>query len=152
MANKLFPYSFMCAAAFVVSQVAVAQDVELKTLFTTAQERQVINSNRYHDDQPASAPIVTEPTQEAEKIQDLVKEQVVKTFQVAGISIDREGGRFAWLNGTMYSNNSELEDGLILKIRDGNVKSVLIKTADGSSFSGLTGETIEVIYRKVVNQ
>ena len=152
MANKTFVYSLFFVLFTLMTKQAIAQQVDLKTLFTTPQERQLINSNRYHVNQPLPTPVTPEPVMETEKIQELVKELVTKNFTVSGISVDREGSRFAWVNGTMYSNNSALEDGLTLMIKDGKVKSVLIKTAEGEYFSGLTGETIEVSYRKAVNQ
>ena len=66
------------------SQTALA--AELSTLFTTPQERALINSNRYKSDEVKSQPVVVDAVVEA-PLQLLLKEEVSREYIISGITV-----------------------------------------------------------------
>ena len=131
---------FITAAA--ISQPSQA---ELSTLFTTPQERQIINANRYKSEQ-----VVTRPTQaaesEIEEIQQLILEKVEMSYSVTGITISDSGPNTAWINNQMYEEGEHLEDSSHFKVITGDDIKVRITTPDGKQYFATSGETIDVTY------
>jgi len=93
----------------VASSLALAptsQAADLLTLFTTPQERQIINANRYKTDKVSRAPKKdVEPLQ----IRELIKEEVKKTFVISGITVSNEGQHSVWINNQVYQDGEQLE-------------------------------------------
>ena len=136
----LFACLFITTAA--ISQPSQA---EISTLFTTPQERQIINANRYKTGQ-----VVTRPTQVAEpeidEIQQLIQEEVAMSYSVTGITISDSGPNTVWINNQMYEEGEHLEDSSHFKVITGDDIRVRITTPDGKQYFATSGETIDVTY------
>ena len=128
---------------------ALAEDTsQLLTLFTTPQERQLINSNRYKgDSQPR--PVEVQTTRETNAVSSLVKEEVSVRYQISGISTNTEGSKTAWVNGKPYESGDVMDDGSKIRIRN---STVIITTADGKSHSALSGEVLDLTFLRAVEQ
>ena len=132
-------------AAWLAPQPLLAADI--MTLFTTPQERQIINSNRYKTDEPK--PVETDPEPEVEielPMQMVTMEQVVASYDVSGITLSNDGAHTVWINKTAYEDGAQLDDNSRVKvIADANLR-VRITTPDGKHHFAASGETLEVTY------
>ena len=146
------PVTTLCLLAglvFASSGAALpAMASDLSTLFTTPQERQLINSNRYKRDQPKPQPVVIEV--EEAPIQILAREEVSVEYRVSGISLATDGAHTAWINGTAYEDGARLDDGSRLRINAGNDLRVRITAPDGKNYYATGGETLTVTYMAAV--
>lgn len=123
-----------------------ARAADLSTLFTTPQERQIINSNRYKSDtakpvKPVENAIVIETP-----IQQLLLEEVTHEYLVSGITLSQEGDHTVWINSTIYQDGAELDDRSKIKIVAGKDVRLRITAPDGKHYFGKSGETVEVKY------
>ena len=128
---------------------------ELSTLFTTPQERQLINANRYKLDEPRVQPVVVEPDElivepDASPVQLLIQEEVSVDYQVSGISLATDGSHTVWINGSAYEDGAELDDGSRVKIMGGNDIRVRITAPDGKHYYATSGESLVVTYMAAV--
>jgi hypothetical protein len=122
-----------------------AQSAELSTLFTTPQERQIINSNRYKsDDNSAPPPVQAEAT--PVPIQRSFQEQVTREYKVSGITVSSDGPHTVWINSLAYEDGEQLEDKSRIKVLVGDEIRVRITTPDGKNYFATSGETLEVTY------
>ncbi|MCP4494310.1 MAG: hypothetical protein GY820_44470 [Gammaproteobacteria bacterium] len=119
---------------------------ELATLFTTPQERQLINANRYKIGEPRKPREVVRP--ESNEIRQLVREEVSKSYFIAGIVVTEDGVRNAWINKQVYEDGELIDDECRLRVLVGDSIRVRITTPDGKDYYGLSGETVEVSYLK----
>ena len=117
----------------------------LSTLFTTPEERQIINSNRYKSDDDSPPPIVVEETSET-PVQSMFQEQVTRQYKISGITISRDGSYTVWINSTAYVDGEELEDKSRIKVMVGDEIRVRITAPDGKNYYATSGETLEVNY------
>ena len=128
-------------------------DSRLSTLFTTSQERILIDSNRYKN-KPQDK--IAEPQQnsspEVEATTQAVKEPVTKSFNVSGFTLTISGQNVAWINGKPYENGSLLEDGSKLYISNKKGVAVQIKTPDGKYHSLPTGKPVEISYQNPIDK
>ncbi len=127
--------------------VAVYQPVsfaELATLFTTPQERQIINANRYKTDEVKKAPEIILP--ENSGIRELVREEVSKSYFVSGITVSNDGVSTVWINNQVYEDGERIDDASRITVLDGDNIRVRITTPDGKHYYGSSGETVEVSY------
>jgi len=117
---------------------------ELSTLFTTPQERELIDSNRYGsgDNKPK---VVVEDTIEV-PVQQLYQEEVTRQYKVSGITISRDGPHTVWINSTAYEDGAELEDKSKIKVMVGDEIRVRITAPDGKNYYATSGETLELTY------
>ncbi len=123
---------------------AGAVNAEVKTLFTTAQERQIINANRYKNEEIVRPSIFEES--ETEFIAPLVREEFKISFVISGITISDSGPHFVWINNQLYEDGGQLEDDSLIRVlHDGNIR-VRITAPDGKRYFGTSGETVEVTY------
>ncbi len=123
---------------------------QLMTLFTTPQERQVINNNRYKGDKPQQVvKSLPEPEKESNAVQELLKEEVNVTYVVSGVSTNTEGNGTAWINGKPYESGDTMDDGSKVRIRN---TTVVITTADGKAHSAISGEVLELTYLRKVEE
>jgi len=123
----------------------VVQAAELSTLFTTPQERQIINSNRYKsDDGTIRQPIENETA--PEPVQQLVREEVIREYRVSGITVSSDGPHTVWINSLAYEDGEQLEDKSRIKVMVGDEIRVRITTPDGKNYLATSGETISVTY------
>jgi hypothetical protein len=127
---------------------AVRADV--KTLFTTSQERQIINANRYKVDEITRPPVFEDT--ETEFIAPVIREEFKILFVITGITVSKSGPHFVWINNQLYEDGEYLEDDSQIKVlHDGKIR-VRITAPDGKRYYGTSGETVEVSYlTEVVN-
>lgn len=123
----------------------VVQAAELSTLFTTPQERQIINSNRYKsDDGTIQQPVENETA--PQPVQQLVQEEVTREYRVSGITVSSDGPHTVWINSLAYEDGEQLEDKSRIKVLVGDEVRVRITTPDGKDYLATSGETISVTY------
>jgi len=123
---------------------AGGENTEVKTLFTTTQERQIINANRYKNEEIVRPSIFEES--ETEFIALLVQEEFKISFVISGITISDSGPHFVWINNQRYEDGGHLEDDSLIRVlHDGNIR-VRITAPDGKRYFGTSGETVEITY------
>ena len=151
MQNKYFPrrYSNLkrmalpCLLLLVASQTALAS--ELSTLFTTPQERELINSNRYNSDEVEPRSVVVDEVVEA-PLQLLLKEEVSREYIISGITVSSEGPHTVWINSQAYEDGEALDDNSKIKVVVGDEVAVRITAPDGKHYFATSGETLDVTY------
>lgn len=122
-------------------------NAEVETLFTTPQERQLINANRYKTD-------VVDKHQEEEVRTEFVaptaQEEINISFTISGITISNNGPHSVWINNLVYEDGEHLEDNSHIKVLTGEKVRVRITTPDGQIYYGTSGEIVDVSYMAVV--
>jgi hypothetical protein len=123
---------------------------ELSTLFTTPQERQLINTNRYTSDEvrPRVQSNQEEPT--ITNIQQLVQEEVRETITISGITLSDSGPNMVWINSLAYEDGASMDNKMRIKVMPGSKVKVRITAPDGKHFFATSGETIEIVYQAAV--
>ena len=120
---------------------------ELMTLFTTPQERQIINANRYKSDEPKPQPTVAaNPELSDMPMQQLLKEEVTHEYSISGISLSPEGAHTVWINAKMYADGDQLADKSRVKVMVGNEIRVRITAPDGKHYYATSGEKLQITY------
>ena len=119
---------------------------DLSTLFTTPQERQLINSNRYKDDQAKPTVPAVETEQPVQLPSPMAREEVVREYRISGITVSQEGVHSAWINSIVYEDGEQLDDGSRIKVMVGDEIRVRITAPDGKQYYATSGETLEVSY------
>ena len=121
---------------------------ELSTLFTTPQERQLINANRYKSDEVKPQPVQDAPDESP--VQFMVQEEVSVEYRISGISLSADGAHTAWINSLAYEDGARLDDGSRVMIMSGDDDRVRITTPDGKQHFAASGETLSVSYMAAV--
>ena len=121
---------------------------ELSTLFTTPQERQLINANRYKSDEVKPQPVQDAPDETP--VQFSVQEEISVEYRVSGISLSADGAHTAWINSMAYEDGARLDDGSRVGIMAGDDVRVRITAPDGKHYFATSGETISVSYLAAV--
>jgi hypothetical protein len=127
-----------------------AAAAELSTLFTTPQERELIDSNRYGsgDDKPK---VVVDVDKTIETpVQQIFQEAITRQYKISGITISRDGPHTVWINSAAYEDGGELEDKSKIKVMVGDEIRVRITAPDGKNYYATSGETLEVSYLAAV--
>ena len=133
----------LVAIIVALSGVSRLAHADLETLFTTPQERRIINTNRYKTDEVVKPRV--QPNQ-IETLAPLLREEVNKSFVISGITISNSGPHSVWINNQVYEDGAHLDDNSHIKVlTDSNIR-VRITTPDGKSYYGTSGEIIEVTY------
>ena len=122
-------------------------NAEISTLFTTQQERQLINANRY---KTAEVKPKAQATDVVESIQQLVQEEVRKSITISGITLSNSGPGMVWINSQSYEDGDRLDDKMPIKVITGKAVKVRITAPDGKHFYATSGETIEIVYQAAV--
>jgi flavin-dependent dehydrogenase len=135
--------SLLILASLAAGLLHPAQAAELSTLFTTPQECQIINTNRYKGAE-VKRPVVTEAVELP--IQQLVQEKVTREYKISGITVSRDGPHTVWINSLAFEDGEELEDKSKVKVVVGDEIKVRITTPDGKHYYATSGETLEVTY------
>jgi len=143
VANLLLPAMILAGALGITESVGA----DIQTLFTTPQERQVINSNRYKTDEIVKPHV--EPAQ-TEFVTPVAQEEINKSFVISGITISNSGPHSVWINSQVYEDGEHLEDNSHIKVLTGNNIRVKITAPDGKIYYGTSGETVEVTYMGTV--
>ena len=123
---------------------------DLATLFTTPQERQLINANRYRSDEVKAQPVQDDDDRDESPIQRLAQGEVSVEYQISGISLANDGVYTVWINATAYEDEALLEDGSRIKILAGDDIRVRITVPDGKHYFATSGETLSVSYMAAV--
>ena len=119
---------------------------DLMILFTTPQERQIINTNRYKTDDPKPVEF-EEPEVEIDlPMQMITMEEVAASYTVSGITLSNDGSHSVWINKTFYEDGAQLEDNSRVKVFADKDIRVRITTPDGKHHFATSGETLEVTY------
>jgi len=143
MRNKPVLASVLCLWLGLLPAAVVGAD--FATLFTTPQERQIINANRYKsDDAPLPEP-EPEQTEEVSILPEL-KEEVTYEYSISGITLSRDGPHTVWINSLAYEDGEELEDSSKIKVVVGDEIMVRITAPDGQDYFGAAGQVLEVTY------
>jgi hypothetical protein len=121
---------------------------DLTTLFTTPQERQLINANRYKNEEVKPKPVQDEP--DLSPVQILLQEEVTTEYTISGISLSGDGMHTVWINAIAYEDGELLDDSSRIKVITQDVARVRITTPDGKHYFGSSGETLEVTYMATV--
>ncbi len=133
----------ICLVLILSSLMPVSNAADLSTLFTTPQERLIINANRYKSEEVIQAPV---RSVEPEQIRELVKEEVTVSFTINGITISSDGQHSMWINNQMYLDGEQIEGKSRAKVILGNDIKVRITAPDGKYYYATSGETVEVSY------
>ncbi len=147
--NRLTTRLITC---LVVSLPALAPALaagELTTLFTTPQERQLINSNRYKSEEVKPQQPV-EKESEQSPVQILLQEEVSVEYRISGISLSGDGMHTVWINASAYQDGEQLDDSSRIKVIAGDDVKVRITAPDGKHYYGTSGETLAVTYMATV--
>jgi hypothetical protein len=142
MPNKPLTACIIFSLLLLPGSILAAGD--LLTLFTTPQERQLINANRYN-----SGAVKVQPVDDDENdtpIQMLAQEEVTVEYRISGISLAGDGAHTAWINATAYDDGAKLDDGSRIKIFAGDNIRVRITAPDGKQHFATSGETLSVSY------
>jgi hypothetical protein len=131
---------------------AVLAAGELSTLFTTPQERQLINANRYKNDEVKPQQTVQNDDDEDDDspIQRLAQSEVSVEYQISGISLAGDGANTVWINAIAYEDGALLDDGSRIKVLAGDDVRVRITVPDGKHYFATSGETLSVSYMAAV--
>ena len=136
----------LLVAGFTVATFQLARAAELNTLFTTPQERQIIDSNRYKGDEVARPqPVVVEDVVE-QPVQQQEREQVTRQYVISGIALSSDGPPTVWINSQPYEDGEQLDDDSKIKVLTGNEIQVRITAPDGKNHYATSGQTIDVTY------
>ena len=123
-----------------------AQAAELSTLFTTPQERRLIDRNRYQqvevvpEQQPAEDPGDVFVVEDVE----YTLEEITREYRVSGITLSREGSHTVWINAKAYEDGARLDDDSRIQVVAGDQIRVRITAPDGKQYLVASGETVEI--------
>ncbi|MCP4335439.1 MAG: hypothetical protein GY785_22540 [Gammaproteobacteria bacterium] len=148
LTNRLTTCSIVGLLALLPAIAPALAAGELTTLFTTPQERLLINANRYKHDEVRPQVVQDDPV--PSPVQVLLQEEVTVEYRISGISLSGDGTHTVWINTNVYEDGEQLDDHSRIKVivRDG-VK-VRITAPDGKHYFGTSGETISVSYMAAV--
>ena len=151
MLNKSLLPGLLISIAMIQNLSYAQQSGELSTLFTTIQERQLIDANRYKVNQQVEMTAQIQASSETETTSDVI-EEVMVDMTVSGFTLTQNGQNVAWINGKPYQNGSTLEDGSKLIVSDKARGLVQIKTPDGKYHSLTTGKSVVISYQKPLDK
>lgn len=147
MLNK---FNLLILFLVIGSSVTSASGSDVSTLFTTPQERQLINTNRYKSDQVKPQVTVNEGESAVESILQLVQEEVRETITISGITLSNSGPNMVWINNQAYEDGESMDDKMRIKVMPGKEIKVRITAPDGKYHYATSGETIEIVYQAAV--
>ena len=134
----------VAAAALFAATGGVVSAAELSTLFTTPEERRIINSNRYKtEDAQTTAPTQAET---GPPVPQLLREEVTREYVISGITLSPEGAHTVWINSKLYRDGDELDDRSKIKVVTGDSLRVRITLPDGQQYYATSGERLQVTY------
>jgi hypothetical protein len=128
-----------------VGPLQSALAAELATLFTTPQERRLIDRNRYKQ-------AVVQPEKPAEVEGEVIEiddieftlELVTREYRISGITLSTEGTPMVWINSKSYEDGARLDDDSRIQVVDGDQLRVRITARDGKQYLAASGETVEI--------
>jgi len=123
---------------------------EIETLFSTPQERKIIDANRYNSDAVVNVRVTEETDKVEVEAPQQAQKEVMVTYSVSGITISNSGPHFAWINNEVYEDGQQLEDSSHIKVMSGSKVQIRITAPDGKIYYANSGETIDIKYLAVV--
>ncbi len=132
-----------CLLFIALATAGAAHASDLMTLFTTPEERQIINANRYKTEEKP------EPVDESREVpelpmQQLVLEEVTREYAVSGITVSQDGADTVWINSAIYEDGEKLDGESPVRVMNGEELRVRITAPDGKQYYARSGETVEV--------
>lgn len=126
---------------------------EILTLFTTQQERLLIDNNRYREvsSRPISSPVIVEQSDQMDDGKTIYNEVTINLL-VTGITLSDSGQNIAWVNGQAMEDGSELEDGSKVLIKSKSSTFIQIATPDGKYHRVQAGEEADIKYLVAVKE
>ena len=140
----------LLAGVLVVAPVWQSVNAEILTLFSTPQERKIINANRYKSDLVLETGVV-EKSPQTEEIEQLVLTEVTLSYTISGVTLSNSGPHYVWINDVVYEDGQHLEDDSHIKVITGSNIQIRITAPDGKMYYANSGETIDVTYITSVN-
>jgi dipeptidyl aminopeptidase/acylaminoacyl peptidase len=140
----------LLAGVLVVAPVWQSANAEILTLFSTPQERKIINANRYKSDIVLETEVV-EKSPQTEEIEQLVQTEVTLSYTISGVTLSNSGPHYVWINNVVYEDGQHLEDDSHIKVITGSNIQIRITAPDGKMYYASSGETIDVTYITSVN-
>jgi len=123
---------------------------EIGTLFSTPQERKIIDANRYNSDAVVNVKVTEETDETDEEAPQQARKEVTVTYTVSGITLSNSGPHFAWINNEVYEDGQQLQDSSRIKVMSGSKVQIRITAPDGKIYYANSGETIDITYLAVV--
>ncbi len=138
--------SIVSVLALLLAGPCAAVAADLSTLFTTPQERQIINANRYKSEIVKQTRQPLEIKSIATPIQQLLREEVSFEYKISGITVSSDGPHTVWINSLAYEEGEALDDNSRIKVMVGDEIRVRITAPDGKHYFATSGETLEITY------
>ena len=132
--------------ALLCAWLAPAQAASLSTLFTTPEERQIINSNRYKDDRPKLVEVEPEEVRIELSLQPLEQEEVVREYRISGITLSQDRPHSVWINSVRYKDGEALDNSSQVEVQVGDEIRVRITAPDGRHYFAASGQALEISY------
>jgi hypothetical protein len=148
MLNK---HSLLITLVVCASVVTTALGSDVKTLFTTPQERQLINNNRYESGEVQPQRQLNQEESSTVEIKQTIKEIVRESITVSGITLSNSGPNMVWINGQTYEDGEKIDDKMRITVMAGSEIRVRITAPDGKHHFATSGETIEIAYQAAVD-
>ena len=137
--SRVIKSSLILLSALVILPV----NADILTLFTTAEERQIIDANRFKVKQvPVKEVTVVQEQPKRVKPQKTVN----MTYVISGITSSNEGSPTVWINKQSYQSGDELGDESKVHIVIDDAVRVQITAPDGEKYYATSGETLEISY------
>jgi septal ring-binding cell division protein DamX len=144
MLNK---FSLLILFLVIGSSLTSASGSEVSTLFTTPQERQLIDTNRYKLDEVRPQ---VQTQDEPASIQPLEQEEVRESITISGITLSNSGPNMVWINSKVYEDGDSMDEKMRIKVMPGKQVKVRITAPDGKHYFATSGETVEIVYQAAV--
>jgi hypothetical protein len=135
----------LLAGVMLAAPVSQSVNAEILTLFSTPQERKIINANRYKSDVVQKTEVVETPSQ-VEGIEQLVQTEVTLSYTISGVTLSDSGPHHVWINNVVYEDGQHLEDDSHIKVIAGSNIQIRITAPDGKMYYASSGETVDVTY------
>jgi hypothetical protein len=139
------PVYLLLAGVLLAAPVSQSLNAEILTLFSTPQERKIINANRYKSDIVLETEVVEQSAQ-VEEIEQLVQTEVTVSYTISGVTLSDSGPHYVWINNVVYEDGQQLEDDSHIKLIHGSNIQIRITAPDGKMYYASSGETIDVTY------
>jgi len=144
--QAIFPLIVVLSANLGVCQRANA---EMATLFSTPQERRIIDANRYKSDTVVSVKAIGDSDEDEDR-DEMVQQEFTVSYRVSGITLSSSGPHYAWINNEVYEDGQRLEDNSQIKVMSGSKIQIRITAPDGKIYYANSGETIDITYLATV--